>query len=595
MQVTLNYPHIAASFGAEFIDEDRQIVTHKSINVGTSTNPEYHWKRNPEFSVVRNLTATDEARLIEAQLKAEDAKKLVKSGLFCDMVNDYEALLYTVEEPDPAINALLGGGYYQLPESHNWVRIGIYNDTVTDQQIIDAATSLGCGIAGTGILTGITPSNTGSEGSMGGPITIGESEVIIEDNTITFTNDAFYQVQAEDGIELFFEGSGPDSITVPDGSYIIINHTTDERLEGILIPLGSSSVNPGGSIGIGIDGGTEVGSFGVIVTDNVVTVPDGDYYQILNGNTFDQVESGNGPFSIALPNGIYSIINLDTDQRVDNVTIDVEGNRGSVDNPINNAGPAKIGNLEVFLDDDNLSLNTEDYYQIQNVDPQGTYWEGNGPANINGIPPNVYNIINISTGERVNNVDIPAGQSEVDTPVDTSAFNLNSLIPGLIVNNAQNSIIVLTGDDTWQILNSEFMEIWQGVKPHAEQNLPNGTYHVLNLTRMERIDNVEFVNFNPEAIINNSILGISGGATDETNAEFEIVNSILNLTIDHTNNRIVFNDASPNDNDYWQILDSNFINVWDGNSPHTENNLSAGTYSVLNFTRMQRIDDIVFS
>jgi len=92
------------------------------------------------------------------------------------------------------------------------------------------------------------------------------------------------------------------------------------------------------------------------------------------------------------------------------------------------------------------------------------------------------------------------------------------------------------------------------------------------------------------------VLGSSGGEPDDTtNGGFTVVTQIPNLVIDFTNNQFIFNDAAPDENDYWQILDANFINVWEGNSPHAEASLPAGTYHVLNFGRMERIDNVQFN
>ena len=66
--------------------------------------------------------------------------------------------------------------------------------------------------------------------------------IIVNGQTISWPNDGWYQVQNRNSYVTLCEGTR--DCTVENGTYIVINHTTKERWEGIVVGAGGSTVEP---------------------------------------------------------------------------------------------------------------------------------------------------------------------------------------------------------------------------------------------------------------------------------------------------------------------------------------------------------------
>jgi hypothetical protein len=123
---------------------------------------------------------------------------------------------------------------------------------------------------------------------------------VVTENTISWPDDGWYQVQRADNYESVCEGGL--SCVVPDGEYVVINHTSGERYLDI-----SVSNEPNSDI---------------VVSGNTISWPDNGWYQVQRVD--DYVSVCEGGTSCVVPNGEYIVINLTTGERFEIVQVSAE-------------------------------------------------------------------------------------------------------------------------------------------------------------------------------------------------------------------------------------------------------------------------------
>lgn len=150
------------------------------------------------------------------------------------------------------------------------------------------------------------PESGGSGGSSSG-ITVGNG-------TLRWPNDGWYQVQRADNFASVCEGgSGCD---VPAGTYTIINHSTGERFQNIVVGTGAST-------GSGAGTGLPTASGGVSVTGNTISWPGVDWYQVQSVVDYSTIcEGGN---SCTVEPGVYQVINHTSGVKIDNLEVGGSG------------------------------------------------------------------------------------------------------------------------------------------------------------------------------------------------------------------------------------------------------------------------------
>jgi len=125
--------------------------------------------------------------------------------------------------------------------------------------------------------------------------------IVVTGNTISFPNDGWYQVQAAGTFESLCEGGA--TCQAQPGNYIVINHTTGERFENVIVGISSESIN---------------------VSGNTISWPDDGWYQVQQANTFESV--CNGGTSCEVGAGSYIVINHSTGERFENVEVEPASN-----------------------------------------------------------------------------------------------------------------------------------------------------------------------------------------------------------------------------------------------------------------------------
>lgn len=119
--------------------------------------------------------------------------------------------------------------------------------------------------------------------------------------TINMPSDGWYQVQNS---ETFAQVcAGVSSCEVAAGNYIVINHSTGERFENVVVA------------------GADTSDANMVTVDsNRISWPDDGWYQVQNAVTFESICEG-GQSCAVLDNGTYTVINHSTGERFENIVI----------------------------------------------------------------------------------------------------------------------------------------------------------------------------------------------------------------------------------------------------------------------------------
>ncbi|ASJ72419.1 hypothetical protein [Granulosicoccus antarcticus] len=123
---------------------------------------------------------------------------------------------------------------------------------------------------------------------------------LVTGNTISWPDDGWYQVQDEQSYTEIC--SGTRFCAVEPGSYIVVNHSTGERFEGVKV---TGDSEPASS---------------VTVSGNVISWPDDGWYQVQNAATFTSFCEG--AQSCNVEPGNYIVINHTTGQRFENINVE---------------------------------------------------------------------------------------------------------------------------------------------------------------------------------------------------------------------------------------------------------------------------------
>lgn len=190
------------------------------------------------------------------------------------------------------------------------------------------------------------------------------TEFDIDGNTITFNFADWYQVQNASDLNSWCEGNDP--CTVPDGEYIIINHSTMERFTA---------------------------NVGVTEFTEAVALPDDGWYQVQNATTYESVCEG--VRSCTVETGRYIVINHTTGVRTE-ISIPTT--------PIVSDIDAYPPYSDFVIDGNNITFTAPGWFQVQEQYNYLSVCEGSEPCSVDQM--GFHQIINFSTGERWTDVYI---------------------------------------------------------------------------------------------------------------------------------------------------------------------------------------------
>ena len=123
----------------------------------------------------------------------------------------------------------------------------------------------------------------------------------VEGMTILLPNDGWYQVQDSESFEQIC--AGVSSCEVTAGNYIVINHSTGERFENVVV-----------------SGGATPSDSSIVVDANRISWPDDGWYQVQNAETFESICEG-GRSCVVVDNGTYTVINHSTGERFNHIVV----------------------------------------------------------------------------------------------------------------------------------------------------------------------------------------------------------------------------------------------------------------------------------
>jgi len=130
----------------------------------------------------------------------------------------------------------------------------------------------------------------------GGPV----QTISVQDGVILLPDDGWYQVQSASDYQTICEGKS--SCAATNGTYNVINLTTGERFENIVV--GSDTGGPSS----------------IVVDGNTLSWPDDGWYQIQNASTYATICEGGR--SCVVDAGTYIAINHTTGERHENIVVD---------------------------------------------------------------------------------------------------------------------------------------------------------------------------------------------------------------------------------------------------------------------------------
>ncbi len=204
---------------------------------------------------------------------------------------------------------------------------------------------------------------------------------IVDGSTISWPDDGYYQVQRAN--DFVTECEGTPLCVVDAGEYIVINHTTGQRFENVVVT--------GASSGSDLD---------YQLVGNTFTFPEGNWFQVQETSTYTSV--CNGASSCDVESGQYVVINHTSGQRYNNVQV---GMSTEPSTPVGRTQPVVDGNIITWVDDG--------WYQVQNSTDYTTLCEGGRECE---VPAGTYHVINLSSGMRFENIIVGSVEPDPSEP-----------------------------------------------------------------------------------------------------------------------------------------------------------------------------------
>lgn len=219
----------------------------------------------------------------------------------------------------------------------------------------------------------------------------------VSGNIISWPDNGWYQVQNASTFESLCEGGR--ECNVPEGTYIVINHTLGERFENVqVIGASSGEMSPDNSANtVSVDG-------------NVISWPDDGWYQVQNATSFQTVCEGGRSCTVA--NGTYIVINHDTGARFENISVPAQSDNDSPTTVDTASGST------IVVSGNTISWPSGDWYQVQNASTFDALCEGGISCD---VPGGTYNVINLTTGQRFESIVVTGGKTEVAQGSDSVA------------------------------------------------------------------------------------------------------------------------------------------------------------------------------
>jgi len=201
------------------------------------------------------------------------------------------------------------------------------------------------------------------------------SSVMVEGNVISWTNDGWYQVL--DAVTFQQVCGGGSSCEVGNGEYIVINHSSGERFDGISVVAADA-----GQIG------PMQNDRSFVVEGDRIRVVNDDWVQVQEKDTYQTVCNG---LTVCTPGtGLFTVINHSTGTRYENISVGVSSSLAGNSAADHEAGWFSINGSAV-------EGNGLDWLQVQRLPEYESVCEGREGCL---LLPGSYIVINHSRGLR---------------------------------------------------------------------------------------------------------------------------------------------------------------------------------------------------
>lgn len=261
---------------------------------------------------------------------------------------------YQVQTEDGSTNVCSGGTSCTVAADGTYIVINHTTGTRTPTVVGSTNTdSGGSGDTDSGDTGG--SSNTGSSGV--------STDISVSGKTISWPDNGWYQVQTEDGSSNVCEG-GTSCTVSSDGTYIVINHTLNQRTNVVVNTASTAPAEPEG----------------ITVSGRTISWPDDGWYQVQTADGSSSLCQGGRSCGVPA-DGSYIVINHTTGVRTT-----VEVGSGSTDS----SGITVSGRTISWPDDG--------WYQVQTEDGNTNVCEGGRTCSV--PTAGSYIVINHTTGTR---------------------------------------------------------------------------------------------------------------------------------------------------------------------------------------------------
>lgn len=216
---------------------------------------------------------------------------------------------------------------------------------------------------------------------------------IVTGTTISWPAGDWHEVQRADNYLSICNGGL--TCDVADGRYIVINHRTGERFE---ITVASDAAP----------------TSAIVVEGQTISWPDNGWYQVQRTDTYESV--CNGGRKCTVEPGRYFVINHSTGDR----------NEVSVQGSDNTGGPVPTESVIDVSSDNVISWPDNGWYEVQSASTYASICAGVRTCTVEA---GTYNVINHTTGERFDGIEVGGITSVVNTGLTVELPKANFMMP----------------------------------------------------------------------------------------------------------------------------------------------------------------------
>lgn len=318
--------------------------------------------------------------------------------------------------------------------------------------------------------------------------------VMVAGSRIIWPDDGWYQVQNTETYATVCEGAA--FCDVDAGNYVVINHSSGERFEDVVVTAVSDSGNSAMTDNPSVTAVTVVGQ--------MLSWPNDGWYQVQDTSTFATVcEGGTG---CSVEPGNYVVINHSSGERFEDIAVGsgMDGSTGNTGD--NNTGGNMSQPGAVVVNGNLIQWPDDGWYQVQNAQSFATICEGGSQC---AVSPGDYLVINHSNGMRTT-VNVAGDSTNSGNGADDAVLypvDFEITVPVYVSDSLQ---VRIAFGDTEQTAAWVVDETWV-----ASVNLPADTQDDLIVTFSDRNGEIVLGTFETSFRSGSSSMGTFGISADQ--------------------------------------------------------------------------------